>query len=48
MKLIDTNNMASGNAGIGSAMAWIYFLIIAVILVLMVKFVFSKTVYTEE
>ena len=48
MKLIDANNMASGNAGQGSAMAWIYFIIIAVILVLISKFVFAKTVYTEE
>lgn len=48
MKLIDANNMASGNAGQGSAMAWIYFIIIAVVLVLISKFVFAKTVYTEE
>lgn len=48
MKLIDANNMASGNAGQGSAMAWVYFVIIAVILVLINKFVFAKTVYTEE
>lgn len=48
MKLIDSNGFTSGNAGIGAAMAWIYFLIIAVILVLIVKFVFAKTVYTEE
>ena len=48
MQLIDSNNMASGNAGIGAAISWIYFLIIALILVLIVKFVFAKTVYTEE
>lgn len=48
MQLIDTNNMASGNAGIGAAISWVYFLVIALILVLIVKFVFAKTVYTEE
>lgn len=48
MLLIDQNGVATGNAGIGAAMAWTYFLIIAIILVLIVKFVFAKTVYTEE
>ena len=48
MRLIDENNMASGNSGIGSAMAWMYFLIIGIILVLVVKVIFAKTVYTEE
>lgn len=48
MQLIDKNGVATGNAGIASAMAWTYFIIIAVILVLIVKFVFAKTVYTEE
>ncbi|MBQ2942381.1 MAG: sugar ABC transporter permease [Clostridia bacterium] len=48
MQLIDKNGVATGNAGIAAAMAWTYFIIIAVILVLIVKFVFAKTVYTEE
>ncbi len=48
MQLIDQNGIATGNGGIAAAMSWTYFLIIAVILVLIVKFVFSKTVYTEE
>ena len=48
MQLIDRNGVATGNAGIAAAIAWTYFLIIAIILVLIVKFVFSKTVYTEE
>ena len=48
MQLIDQNGVATGNAGIAAAMAWTYFVIIAVILVLIVKFVFAKTVYTEE
>lgn len=48
MQLIDQNGVATGNAGIAAAMAWTYFFIIAVILALIVKFVFAKTVYTEE
>ncbi len=48
MQLIDQNGIATGNAGIASAMSWTYFVIIAVILLLIVKFVFAKTVYTEE
>lgn len=48
MRLIDINNIASGNAGQGAAMSWTYFLMIAIILVLVIKFVFSKAVYTEE
>jgi len=48
MRLIDQNGVGTGSAGIGAAMAWTYFLIIAVILALIVKLVFAKTVYTEE
>ena len=48
MQLIDRNGVATGNAGIASAVAWTYFLVIAIILALIVKFVFAKTVYTEE
>ncbi len=48
MKLIDNNDVATGNAGVGAAMAWTYFVIIGIILALIVKFVFAKTVYTEE
>ncbi|MDP4132602.1 MAG: sugar ABC transporter permease [Bacillota bacterium] len=48
MKMIDANGVSSGKAGIGSAVAWTYFLVIIIILVLIVKFIFSKTVYTDE
>lgn len=48
MQLIDSNNMASGNAGIGSAISWVYFLIIGIILVLIAKFIFGKASSSEE
>lgn len=48
MLLIDNNKIATGNGGLAAAMAWIYFILIAIVLVLIVKLVFSKTVYTEE
>ncbi len=48
MQLIDANDVATGGAGIGSAMAWTYFAIIGIILALIVKLVFAKTIYTEE
>ncbi len=48
MRLIDSCGFTTGDAGIGAAMSWIYFLVIAIILVLIVRFVFAKAVYTEE
>lgn len=48
MRLIDGRGFTTGDAGIGAAMSWIYFLIIALILALIVRFIFAKTVYADE